>query len=691
MMIHFRRLPSGMVLIALFLFSGCGTGNQADQTPEALYQQASQYRRSHDYSKALDCYNHAIALDTLEVNASRMVKALYEKRDIEGLTGDYYAAFKTAKRLEQLPAASLPDSLRNQLFVDKATWHRELGNFKAAATSLERLASPSQSIIFDKAALYQHSGDHAKAAAIYSRYIITEYDPATRMTALAGLLRCAVAEPELSLKTTDAIAAKIAAESKNVLRSDGDVVQRIQAIRAAAKSLQLLEKQRRNASYLLFRAQMLAEEAHQPLLIQVLRLEANAAIVRKADPCREAADYFRVHSMPYAQAVSLLMLGESKSLDAEERIMALQQGFALSRDVVPPYPAQEYLQLEQRAGRRLSGLLMEKSRIFELFDAQEKIGALALKRALLQYPNSFVLGKGHRALEAKVQRLLHETAGLLQRKAAILEQADGVAKSRDIDRALHIKRGKMLELIAEVRAVNPVAAEALLLVPVTLRTVQGALREDQMMLKPLLSDSLCGVLLIGKRQLQIAQSPLSFDAVHTPDSTFRALRHDLIAPALPFPETVSEKMWLQQAFRQPIAGAISSMRQLIVLAEEPLLYHTFGDMPLPAVMQRTSFLPSLKEFVLLSERQQLVSGSSQIFFYRADNLAGARLHKLFTPHDRIFLIRKNFSAGELEWLSQKISREMQNTASGSEALLALRQRGDTDKELWRFVTSYGVD
>jgi len=691
MMIHFRRLPSGMVLIALFLFSGCSAGNQADQTPEALYQQASQYRRSRDYSKALDCYNQAIALDTLEVNASRMVKALYEKRHLEGLTGEYYAAFTTAKRLEQLPEGSLPDSLRNQLFVDKATWHRELGNFKAAATSLERLTSPSQPIIFDKAALYHESGDYAKAAAIYSRSITSESDPATRMTALAGLLRCVVAEPKLSPKTADALAATIAAESKNVLRSDGDVVQRIQAIRAAAKSLQLLAKQQRNASYLLFRAQMLAEEAHQPLLIQVLRLEANAAIVRKADPFREAADYFRVHSMPYAQAVSLLMLGESKSLDAEERIMALQQGFALSRDAVPPYPAEEYLQLEQRAGRRLSGLLMEKSRIFELFDAQEKIGVLGLKRALLQYPNSFVLGKGHRALEAKVRRLLHETAGLLQRKAAMLDMAQGVEQSRQVDQALHIKRGKMLELIAEVRAVNPVAAEALQLVPVTLRTVQGTLRDDQMMLKPLLSDSLCGVLLIGKRQLQIAQSPLSFDAVHTPDSTLRALRRDCIAPASPFPAMESEQAWLQQAFRQPIAGTIGSMRHLIVLAEEPLLYHTLGDMPVPAVMQRTSFLPSLKEFVLLSEKRVSAPEESHIFFYAADNLAGARLHKLFAPHDRIFLLWKNFSAAELEWLRQKISREMQSTASGSAALLALRQRGDAERDLWRFVTSYGID
>ena len=688
MKIHFRRSPSGMLLVALFfLFSGCGSADQAEQTPEALYKQASTFSRGKEYLKALDCYNRALVLDTLQVNSPRVVLALLEKRYLEGLTGEYYAAFKTTARLEKLP---LPDSLRAGLFSDEATLLRELGNYNAAEKALEKIASPSQTHRFELANLCQESGDYAKAATIYRNSILPESDPATRIRALAGLLQCKVAQPELGAESAESIAGKIAAESKRVLARDGELVQRIQAIRAAAKSLQLLEKQQRNASYLLFRALMLAEESQNQPLIQVLRLESNAAIVRKADAFREAADYFRVTTMQYAQAASLFMLSSSKTLSAEERITALQQGFALSRDFAPPYPTTAHLQLEKSAGRRLTALLLEQSRIFELFDAEEKIGTLDLKRTLQRYPNSFVLGKGHEALEANVRRLQHETAGLLQRKANLFSQAEGVETSRQVDQALNIKRGKMLELISEVRAINPVAAEAIQFIPVTLRTVQEVLKEDQLIIKPLLSDSLCGVMLIGKRQLQIAGSSLSFDAGHMPDSAIRSLRSELASGTLSSTPD-SERVWFTSAFYEPLEGSISGFSHLVVIADDPFPYHILGNSSFSVSAQRYSFLPSLKEFVLLSEKPQQVPVSSRISFYRVDNVSGARLHKLFAPRDRIFLIWKNFTATEIEKIGQKIGQEMQGTVSGSEVLFMLRKSVAIERERWMYISSYGVD
>lgn len=688
MKIHFRRSPSGMLLVALFfLVSGCGSADQAEHTPEVLYKQASTFSRGKEYLKALDCYNRAIALDTLQANSPRVVEALLEKGRLEGLTGEYYAALITAAHLEKLP---LPDSLRAGLFSDEATLLCELGNFKAAAAALEKIASPSQKHRFELATLCRESGDYAKAATIYHPYTALEYDPAIRIMAFAGLLHCKVAQPELGTESTESIAAKIAAESKRVFASEGELVLRIQAIRTAAKSLLLLEKQQRNASYLLFRALMLAEEAQNQPLIQVLRLESNAVIVRKADAFREVADYFRVTTMQYAQATSLFMLASSKSLSAEERIAALQQGFALSRDFAPPYPTTEYLQIEKSAGRRLTALLLEQSRIFELFDAEEKIGTLELKRTLLRYPNSFVLGKGHEALEAKIRRLQHETAGLLQRKANIFSQAEGVETSRQVDKALNIKRGKMLELLSEVRPINPVAAEAIQFIPVTLRTVQEVLKEDQLIIKPLLSDSLCGVMLIGKRQLQITGSPISFDAQHTPGSAIRTLRSELASGALSSaPE--SEQAWFTRAFYEPLAGSITGFSHLVVIADDLLPYHILGSSSFSIDDKRYSFLSSIKEFVLLSEKPQRVPVSSQISFYQLDNISGARLHKLFAPRDPVFILWKKFTATEIRRLNQKIGQKMQGRVSGSEGLFMLRKSADTEKDLWMHISSYGVD
>jgi len=691
MKIHFRWLSSGVALLALLsLFSGCGAGNQAEQTPEELYKQAAVFNRSRQYFKALDFYNRAIALDTLQENSLRVAQALYEKRSIEGLAGEYYEAFRTSARLEKLPAGSLPDSLRNRLFSDEATWLRELGNFRLAAASLEKIASPAMAIRFEQAMLYQESGDYAKAAAIYKSYIGTELEPSIRIRGFAGLLECKVAQPELVAASAESIAGKIAAESKRVLSSDVELVQRIQAIRSAAKSLLLLEKQQRNASYLLFRALMLADESQNQPLLQVLRLESNAVIVRKADTFREAADYFRVNAMPYAQATSLFMLAGSKSLSADERIAALQQGFALSRNFVPPYPTTAHLQLEKSAGRRLTALLLEQSRIFELFDAEEKIGTLELKRTLLRYPNSFMLGKGHEALEAKVRRLLHETAGLLQRKANMFSQAEGVAASRQVDQALNIKRGKMLELLSEVRAINPVAAEALQFIPVTLRTVQDVLKEDQLIIKPLLSDSLCGDMLIGKKQLQIIGSPLSFDAEHTPASAIRSLRSELASGTLSStPE--SEQAWFTRALHEPLAGSVIGFSHLVIIADDLLPWHILGSSPFSVSDKRYSFLPSIKEFVLLSGKPEQLPVASRLSFYRVDNVSGARLHKLFAPRDRIFLLWKNLTAPEIESLNQEIGHEMQPTVSGSEVLFMLHKRFATEKDRLRYISSYGVD
>ncbi|MEI6651030.1 MAG: hypothetical protein WCL42_00460 [Chlorobiaceae bacterium] len=690
--IHFRRVPSGMVLFALFLlFSGCHAGDNAEETIALLYKQANTCSRSHEYLKALDFYNKALALDTLHVTSPRVVSALYEKRVIEGLTGEYGEALRSTVRLEKLPAGILSDSLRTRILVDKATWLRELGNFRDAAATLEKVLLPLPELRFELASLYREGGDYEKAAMIYGNFAGHEQDPVTRITALAGLLQCKVAQPQLALETTDALAQKIAAESGRVLAIKGALIPRIQALRAASKSLQLLEKQRRNASYLLFKALILAEESRNPFLLQVLRLESNAVIVRKADAFREAADYFRIKKMQYAQAASLFMLSGSKSLEGEERIAALQQGFSLGRDCAPPYPTSELLQLEKSAGWSLTGLLLERSRIFELFDAGEKIGILDLKRSLERYPNSFALGKGHKILESKVRRLQYEISGLLQRKADIFIRAEGEENSKVIDHALNLKRGRMFELLSEVRAINPVAAEAIQLTPVTLRTVQGVLNEDQVILKPLFSDSLCGVMLIGKRQLQITGSKFPVDSLHTVESGIRSFLGELAAASPRSSSLDSEHVWFTKALYEPFAGLIGTSRHVVVITDDLFPYHTLGSDHYLFLQQRYSCVPSMKEFVLLAENHELASGSSKIYFYRINNLSGARLHKLFFPREKIFLLWKNYSWAELEALRQQIGKEMESTVSGSEALFVLGKNSAAGSDAWRYISSYGVD
>ena len=692
MNINFRSFPSGIVLLGLyFLFSGCSTDNNLRESLDMLYKQALYCSSRGDYRKALDFYNKALALDTLKANTPWVVKALNAKRVIEGLTGEYYEAIKTTARLEKLPSGILSDSLRTSLFTDKATWLRELGSFGVASASLEHIVAPSPAVRFELASLYQKSGAYKKAIEIYRHLSGVEHDPATRITAYAGLLQCKVSQPQLVFEKADAIAVKIAAESGRVLAMKGALEQRIQALRAASKSVRLLEKHRRNASFFLFKALILAEESRNPLLLQILRLESNAVIVLKPDPFREAAEYFRLKNMQYAQASALLMLGGSKLLKDDERIRALQQGGAINRNYAPPYPTEDLFQLEKKSARRLTGLLLEKSRIFELFDAAEQSGHLDLQRSLQIYRKCFNLGKGHEALEAEISQLQHEISGLLQRKADIFIRAEGFEKNRSADQALNIKRGRLIELLPQVRIVNPVAAEAIQFIPVTLHTLQSAMKEEQAIIKTLISDSLCGAMLISRRQLQIARSEVCFDSLNTSGSKKEAFRSEFASSSSVRRQSSSEQEWFNKAFYEPFAGSLGSYKHLVVISDDLIPYHILSRNNHVIPEKRYSYLQSIKEFSLLSEHPESDQTVSRILFYRADKVTEARLQKLFFPRDRVFLLWKNYSGVKLEALHQKISQEMQGTVSGSAALFSLGRNSDEGREIWMNISSYGID
>ncbi len=687
---HIRLLPifSGLLLLGFSFFSlSCSSGNSAEENSTKLYEQASAYKNKGEYLKAIDCYNKGIALDSLNITSPKVVAALQEKRALEGVTGSYYDALRTTLRLEKLPEGVLSDSLRNAMLVEKAAWLRELGSFRAAAASLEKVSSPAPQIRFELASLYREIGEYRKAAEIYSEFTGMERDPVIRITALAGQLQCKVAEPELNIESADAIAGKIAAESGRVFGMQEALIERIQALRTASKSLQLLPNHKRNASYLLFRALTLAEESKNQLLVQILRFESNAVIVRKPDSFREAAEYFRLQNLPYARSAALFMLAESDGIDDAERVSSLQQGFSVSRNSAPPWTGEASLQLEKNAGKRLVGLLLEKSRIFELFDASEQTGFLALQRSIQQDRRSLLPGKEHALLNAEICRLQHEISGLLQRKADIFFRAEGYEKNRAADQAINIKRGRLLELVSRVRSINPRAAEIMRFSPEALQSVQGRLKDDQAIIKPLISDSLCGVMLIGKRQLQIAISS-SFDSLHTADSSIRTFRRELAHGNIH--QTV-EKEWFRKAFSESLEGSIEGYRHLVIISADLFPFHILAEGNHSKDEKRYSYLQSITEFSLLSQPLKPEIGASKIYFYPVDNVSGARIHKLFAPRDRIFLLWKEYRNSELDALRQQIALAMQGTLSASEAMVSIAETSAGGREIWRYVSLYGDD
>ena len=156
---HLLRGVSGKLFCAFFLlFTGCKAAHHGDEALQQLYQQAETFTRQQEYPKAVECYNKALALDTLQPASPRVVRALNEKRALEGLSGEYTEAFRSTARLEKLPAAALLADQRSAMFADQARWLRELGRFSEAAASLEKIVILTPELSFELASLYQQSG-----------------------------------------------------------------------------------------------------------------------------------------------------------------------------------------------------------------------------------------------------------------------------------------------------------------------------------------------------------------------------------------------------------------------------------------------------------------------------------------------------------------------------------------------------
>jgi len=690
MSFHCPPLRPGMAVLGMFLlFAGCSSPDNSGESSSEMYAKASDLGRHGQYARAIELYGRGLALESLDPPSDAAVVALVSKRWLEGLTGSYDAALATTEVLEGLEEGTLPDSVRTAVLVDKAGWLGELGRFTEAADALRGVRNPDSAVKMRLAALLLQSGDAKEAEALYRPMTLWRNPPSVRIQAWAGLLRCRVTDPAVVVEDGETVAQKIVAESGRVLRMKGEPAVRARALRAAASSLQLLQRHQRNASFLLFRALSLAEGSGDRLLYQVLRLESNTAIVRKEVPFREVAAYFEEHGLSYARASALFMLSEAGGLTDKERISALEEGFAAAWQSAPPYPSPAMLARENRAALHLNGFLLKNPRIFELFDVAQRMGMMRLGRSLIRGGEEFRLGTGTAPdLETEVRRLLVEISGLLQRKADMVDRAAGIGMNRATDQALNMKRGRLFELLPSVRVREPAIASALALNPVTLRTVQETLGDDQAIVRPIFSDSLAAVMVVGKRDLQIVGSVAAFDSLHTPSIAVAGIRREL-AEGPGFSHLKGgEGEWFERALFRPLLTAVQPYSRIVVVADDVLPFH----LPLPGAARpeqhRFSYLHSFKEFVIIQTAAALPPGPSRIVFYSAIDHDGPIRHKLFYPHDRVFLVWKHFTMEEQEKLRDEIGAEMQSTVSGALALQKLKEDGDSK---WLYLSSYGTD
>ena len=684
-----NRLPVHLFLLFTslsLLLASCRPG-QGSSDAGPIYEEAAGLSRHNKYPEALDAYNRALGIDTLKGFSRQAVDALLQKSRIEFLTGEYDAAFRTFGIIGNHAGRTLPDSVHADLELRRAMMHAELGQFGQAAAVMGRIRRPDPWQRLQQARLWIRSGDFASTARICSELASSD-DPAVRIVALSGLLDSAIARNDLGLDKPEAYAGKIAAVSGKVMSMPAAPEVRIRALRIAAKSLQQLEKQRPNASFLLFRALAIAQQAHLSRLDQILQFESNEVIVRKPDVYRSVIEYFMQHNMPYARMAAFYSLGMSPELKDQERIDALKSGLQICQYHGIPATASSQVRLEHEAVGNLEDLLIANGRYFELFEVSEQAKLLELQRELQAGIGYFALPPGHEAQRDEIIRITRDISGLLQRKINMAEEGSGFDYAAPADKAISRKRGRLIELANAVSAVDKGAASTLMPTPVTMMTVQKSLRPDQALIRLFVRDSLATGMLISSREMQIFSSPVSM-----PELRFRLdlFRQTLASGGASPAERLRldpQRLWLTDALLQSMGDHLSGYRQLLFVSDAAVPFHLLGRDGMLGSKYRISMIGSAKEVVAYAGQLPATGKAPGIAFFDASKPELARVYKMYRPADRVFLIWKPMTKGELTKLEGTLAECLKLDGSGSGCLNAL---ADSQDDAWFSLSSYGID
>ena len=688
-----NRIP---FLLCLFVcgiptfLSSCSSGPGGSKAGP-IYEEASLLYRHNRYPEALDAFNKALALDTLKGFSRQAVDALLQKSRIEYLTGEYDAAFRTFGTIENHAAGTLPDSVHTALLISRARMHAELGNFGQAAADMGRIRQPDPWQRLEQAALWIRSGDHARASKVCQGLLSSE-DPAVRIMALSGLLDCSLARRDPTLDPPDTYAGKIAAVSGKVMSMPAPAEVRIRALRTAARSLQQLEKQRPNASFLLFRALAIAQQARLTRLDQILQFESNEVVVRKPEVYRSVIEYFSQKNMPYARLAALYRLGMTPELKDGERIEVLKNGLHISQDSGFPATAADYVRLEREAVGNLEDLLIANGRYFELFEVSEQAKLLELQRNMQAGIDKFRLPAGHEALQNEIIGLTRDISGLTQRKINRLEAGAGFELSVPADKAIVRKRGRLIELVSEAAAIDKGAASMIRLTPVTLMTVQKSLRSDEALVRLFIRDSLATGMLISAREMQIISSPVSKLEV---GARIAALRQTMASGGQVSAARLradQERIWLTEALMQSMSDRISGYGHLVFVSDIAVPFHLLGGARMLGEERRVSMLGSAKEAVMYPELSPAVGQASGNAFFDASRTDLAGIYKMYHPADRVFLTWKPMLKGDIDRLETRLAPLLKQGGSGSGCIREMASRdGEQTDCTWTYVTSYGID
>jgi tetratricopeptide (TPR) repeat protein len=689
---HLRSISLFSLYCATLILSlaSCRHKNNGADTA-SLYAEAEHLYHQKHYADALDRYDRGLAADTLKGFSRVALDALCRKSRIEFLTGRYSAAFRTWSAIRRHGGGKLPDSLRAAVALDTSKMYAELGMYGKAASVMATISNPDAWQRFDEASLLFRAGNVPEASRIYGELAASD-DNAIRMSGFSGLLDCSLTGKVSGLDTPDNLAGKIAMISGRVMAMDAPPEVRIRALRIAAKSLKQIEKQRPNASFLLFRALAIAQQSGPARLIPILQFESNNIIVRKPDAYRSVIEAFGQNNMTFAKAAALFMLGRSTELKPAERIEAYRNGLAACRYDAIPATAANYATLEREAAGELCDLLTAAGRYTELFDASAFGDFLEQQRLIQANISEFRLPPGHEALQNEIIELTLGISGLLQRKIDMIEEGSGFGLSTIADSAVREKQGRLIQLMTAAAKVDATLPARLQPQPVTLRTLQKSLRPDQALIRCFVRDSLSTIMLVSGQEMQIVTArTLGVEVA----ARFATLRQRLVSAGT-HPEAAlsadEDRLWLTKTLLQSIGDRMAGYRHLIFVSPKAEPLHLLGRTPMLGRDHEVSYLVSMNEALAGARVNAHNNAVSSISFFDASTPQKAQIHKLLHPGDHVFLSFTLLPEQEITALKTGMKKAFDAGARGPDILKKTDASGrGAISNAWIWLGSYGSE
>ncbi len=115
--------------------------------------------------------------------------------------------------------------------------------------------------------------------------------------------------------------------------------------------------------------------------------------------------------------------------------------------------------------------------------------------------------------------------------------------------------------------------------PVTLHTLQAALGSGQIVVTPMLTDSLYAVMTIGKREVGIAGTPVPIDSMYAPESGFRRLVKSFAALPLTGVEGFlqnPDRLWYSRAVTGPLVSVSGRYDHFLVVSDPLMPFSVLG-------------------------------------------------------------------------------------------------------------------